>query len=577
MLLYEIHRDPKTGEEWIETELYGKELLTTYLLNKGTAFTQEERLSLGLLGKLPAKVETLDEQVKRAYRQFKKYRNNLQKHIYLNNMHDKNEVLFYKLVTENLVEMIPIIYTPVVGKAVREFSHEFRQPRGLYIAYPDKDNIEKILENRTHPEISIIVVTDGERVLGIGDQGVGAIDIPIAKLMLYTMCGGINPYHTLPIFLDVGTNNPELLKDPLYLGWRHPRIRGEEYDQFIDKFVKVIKKRMPNTFLHWEDFGRDNARRILERYRHELCTFNDDMQGTAVVTMSALLTAVKHLKIELTQQRIVIFGAGTAGVGIADRIVDSMMREGLSEMDARGRLWLIDRNGLLAKEMKDLMHFQLPYARNESKGELLEQVVKQIKPTVLIGCSAIGGAFTEEIVKTMAANCSNPIIFPLSNPNEQSEATPSDLLRWTNGRALIATGSPFGNECAQCNNAFSFPGVGLGLIASRAKFLTDNMLWEACLALSRYASNKGPQAFLLPTLMDAREVAQQIAVAIIEAARAENLAQVDANIPAIELVKNTLWEPYYRSIRPKASKNSNENSRNKDIGDRIDQPPISPG
>lgn len=272
MLKYEIHRDPQTGKEWIETTLRGKELLTTYLLNKGTAFTQQERCELGLLGKLPPRVETLEEQVRRAYRQYKKYKSDLQKHIYLNNLHDKNEILFYKLVNEYLVEMLPIIYTPVVGKAVQQFSHEFRQPRGLYIAFEDQDKIELILENRTHPEIAIIVVTDGERVLGIGDQGIGSIDIPIAKLMLYTMCGGINPYNTLPIVLDVGTNNPKLLRDPLYLGSRHPRIKGQAYDEFVEKFVSAVRKHMPNTFLHWEDFGRDNARRILERYRDQLCT-----------------------------------------------------------------------------------------------------------------------------------------------------------------------------------------------------------------------------------------------------------------------------------------------------------------
>jgi malate dehydrogenase (oxaloacetate-decarboxylating) len=551
MLHYEVHRDPKTGEEWIVTDLRGKELLITYLLNKGTAFTEEERHALGLLGKLPAKIETLDEQLQRAYRQYKKYKSDLQKHIYLNNLHDRNEILFYKLVNEHLVEMIPIIYTPVVGKAVKKFSHEFRQPRGLYIAFPDQDKMETILENRTHPEIAIIVVTDGERVLGIGDQGVGAIDIPIAKLMLYTMCGGINPYHTLPILLDVGTDNPKLLKDPLYLGWRHPRIRGEEYDKFIEKFVRMIQKHMPNTFLHWEDFGRDNARRILERYRNELCTFNDDMQGTAVVTISALLTAIKRINSKISDQKIVILGAGTAGVGIADRIVDSMVREGMSETDAQKRIWLVDKAGLLAKNMSDLLLFQLPYARDADGGLSLEQVVLKIKPTILIGCSAVGGAFSEKIIRTMAAHTPNPIIFPLSNPNEQSEATPTQLLEWTNNKALIATGSPFGGDIAQCNNAFSFPGVGLGLIASRAKYLTDNMLWEACQALSSCAPHDGPHVQLLPRLQDARFVAIKIAEAIVEAARQEGVAQIDPDIPASEAVKNLIWEPYYRPIRPK--------------------------
>lgn len=548
MLLYELHQDPMTGEEWIETDLKGKALLVTYLLNKGTAFTSAERYALGLLGKLPSKIETLDEQIVRAYHQYKKYKSDLQKHIYLNNLHDKNEVLFYKLVSDHLVEMIPILYTPSVGQAVKAFSHEFRQPRGLFISYQDQDNMDLILENRTHPELAVIVVTDGERVLGIGDQGVGAMGIPIAKLMLYTICGGINPYHTLPIMLDVGTNNPKLLEDPLYLGWRHPRIQGKEYDQFIEKFVRAIQRHFPNTFLHWEDFGRDNARRILERYRDQLCTFNDDMQGTSIVAVSAVLTAMVRLQQKLAFQRIVIFGAGTAGVGIADRLVDSLKHQGVPEDAAIAQIWLIDRDGLLVRDMPNLMPFQLPYAREEKPGLSLAAVVKKIKPTILIGCSAVGGAFTEEIVREMALHTPRPVIFPLSNPTEQSEATPADLLKWTAGKALIATGSPFGDTCAQCNNAFSFPGVGLGLIASRAKCLTDNMLWVACETLS-WAAPVGADAPLLPHLSEARSVAIKIAIAVVDKAREEGLARLDSDITSEEAVKKTLWEPYYREIR----------------------------
>ncbi len=550
MLLYELHQDPITKEEWIETDLQGKALLVTYLLNKGTAFTSAERYALGLLGKLPAKIETLDEQVVRAYHQYKKYKSDLQKHIYLNNLHDKNEVLFYKLVSVHLVEMIPILYTPSVGQAVKAFSHEFRQPRGLFISYQDQDNMDLILENRTHPELSVIVVTDGERVLGIGDQGVGAIGIPIAKLMLYTICGGINPYHALPIMLDVGTNNPKLLEDPLYLGWRHPRIQGKEYDQFIEKFVRAIQRHFPNTFLHWEDFGKDNARRILERYRDELCTFNDDMQGTSVAAVAAVLTAMDKLQQKLADQRIVIFGAGTAGVGIADRLVDSLKREGVLEDAAIAQIWLIDREGLLVRNMPNLMPFQLPYVREEKLGLSLEAVVKKIKPTILIGCSAVGGAFTEEIVREMVLHTPRPVIFPLSNPTEQSEATPADLLKWTAGKALIATGSPFGDVCAQCNNAFSFPGIGLGLIASRAKSLTDSILWTACKTLSS-AAPVGIDAPLLPHLSEARSVAIKIAIAVVDKAREEGLARLDSNITSEDAVKKTLWEPYYRTIRPR--------------------------
>jgi malate dehydrogenase (oxaloacetate-decarboxylating) len=550
VLLYEIHKNPITGEEWIETELHGKALLVTYLLNKGTAFTYEERRVLGLLGKLPAKIETLDEQILRAYHQYKKYRSDLQKHIYLNNLHDKNEILFYKLVSDHLVEMIPILYTPSVGKAVKAFSHEFRQPRGLFISYEDRENIDLILENRTHPELTVIVVTDGERVLGIGDQGVGAINIPIAKLMLYTICGGINPYHTLPIMLDVGTNNKKLLEDPLYLGWRHPRIQGAEYDDFIEKFVEAIQKHFPNTFLHWEDFGRDNARRILERYRNTLCTFNDDMQGTSIVAVSAILTAMDRIEQKLPEQRIVILGAGTAGVGIADRLVDSLQHHGVSEKEAREKIWLIDRDGLLVENMQGLASFQLPYVRKEKSGLMLAEVVKRVKPTILIGCSAVGGAFTEAIVREMALHIARPIILPLSNPTEQSEATPMDLLKWTENRALIATGSPFGDICAQCNNAFSFPGVGLGLIAGQVSFLTDGMLWAACEALS-HAAPVGKNAPLLPPLGEARAVALKIAVALVNKAREEGLSRLDPAISAEDAVKGELWEPYYRFIRKK--------------------------
>lgn len=551
MLNYDICRNPNTGEEWFETDLRGKDLLITYLLNKGTAFTYEERIALGLLGKLPARIESLEEQLERAYEQYKGLNNDLQKHIYLNNLQNENEILFYKLVIDHLEEMIPIIYTPVVSQAVQKFSQEYRQPRGLYISFPDQDQIPLILENRTHPEVSVIVVTDGERVLGIGDQGIGAIDISISKLMMYTMCGGIDPYHTLPIVLDVGTNNQALLNDPLYLGWRHPRIHGDEYDQFIEKFVNTVKIHMPNTFLHWEDFGRDNARRILDRYKTQLCTFNDDMQGSAVVTVAALLTAMKRIPARLCDQKVVIFGAGTAGVGIADHINDAMTREGLTEENARERIWLVDRNGLIGRDMQDLLPFQIPYAKTQGSGLLLEAVIQHVKPSILIGCSTVPGAFTENIVRTMTEYTPIPIIFPLSNPTELSEAVPEDLITWTKGKALIATGSPFGQGIAQCNNAFSFPGIGLGLIASRAQRLTNNMLWAGCLALSECAP-EGPNAPLLPVLKEARKAAIHIAKAIGHAAQLEGVSELPSSISIEKAIQETVWEPYYRAIRPRA-------------------------
>lgn len=550
MLDYIIRRDPKTNEEWIETELTGKALLSTFLLNKGTAFSYEERCELGLLGKLPQKIEILEEQVLRAYRQYKRYRSPLQKHIYLNNMHDKNEVLFYRLISEHIIEMLPIIYTPVVSLAVQSFSQEFRQPRGLYIAFPDQDKIKSILENRTHPEIKIIVVTDGERILGIGDQGIGGIDIPIAKLMLYTICGGVNPYFTLPIFLDAGTNNPKLLKDPLYLGWRHPRVTGKDYDEFVAKFVDGIKLHFPKAFLHWEDFGRDNAKRILDTYQDQLCTFNDDMQGTGVVTLAALMVAFKRLNQPFSQQRFVIFGGGTAGVGIADQITIALQHEGLTLNEARKRIWLIDKQGLLDRNMTNLTLSQMLYARESEGGLSLKEVVEKVHPTVLIGCSGMGGVFSESIVQTMAKYTERPIIFPLSNPTELSEANPADILNWTDGKAFVATGSPFGREFAQCNNLFAFPGIGLGLIAGQVRKLNQSILWRVVEILAESAPSD-PNGRLLPDLSETKQVAKRVAKAVIEQAKQEQLSDLNPLVDIDHIIDETFWEPYYRPIRLK--------------------------
>jgi malate dehydrogenase (oxaloacetate-decarboxylating) len=561
MLHYEIKIDPHTGEEWIETALRGKALLTTFLLNKGTAFSYEERCALGLLGKLPNKIEALEEQVRRAYRQYQKYTTNIQRNIYLNSLHDKSETLFYKLLSDHLEEMLPMVYTPAVGQAVKQFSHEFRQARGLYLSFPDAEKMDLMLQNRTNPDVEVIVVTDGERVLGLGDQGVGGMDIPIAKLMLYTGCAGINPYKTLPIMLDVGTNNPRLLRDPMYLGWRNPRIKGAQYDEFIDRFIQTVKKQLPGVLLHWEDFGRDNARRLLEKYRHTICSFNDDMQGTAVVTLSAILAGVRRSGLSLKEQRIVIFGAGTAGVGIADQILLAMQREGMSKKEAQARLWLVDKEGLLNSTMQ-LLDFQKIYVRDDVKPcKNLLEVVQLVKPSLLIGCSSVRGAFTEEIIKIMASNTKYPIVLPLSNPNEQSEAHPNDLLAWTQGQALIATGSPFKEivyqgkkvQVAQSNNALCFPGLGLGIVASRAKWVSDNMLWAAVQALTQYTllHAKGEEHRLLPPLKDARDVARHVAVAVAQAAREEGLAQLLPTETYDALIEKIMWEPYYRPIRIK--------------------------
>lgn len=554
----------ENGEKSILTSLQGKPLLFVPQLNKGTAFTENERITFNLLGKLPHRIETLEEQVTRSYQQYNSIKGNLQRNIFLNNLHDTNQVLFYKLVSTHLVEMLPTIYTPIVGRAVKQFSQEFRQPRGIYLSYPNAVHMKTILQNRSNPHIDIIVVTDGEGVLGIGDQGVGAMDIPIAKLMVYTLCGGIDPTRTLPIQLDVGTNNQTLLDDPLYLGWRHPRITGAEYDDFIRKFVSTVKSTFPHTFLHWEDFGRDNARRILKACREKLCTFNDDMQGTAVITLAAILAGIKAINSDLQEQRIVIFGAGTAGTGIADQICSAMEQAGLSKKEAQGRFWLLDRPGLLTENMDNLTTFQQPYVHSESSVahwdrqdrhsiQLLD-VIHNVKPTILIGCSAVANAFNEKIIKALCQYTPRPIILPLSNPTERCEAHPADLLAWSNGQALIATGSPFdpvtyGDKkvtIAQCNNALAFPGIGLAVILTHASYLSDTALWEAAQQISDAAPVLQTHlAPLLPTIQEAPVIAQQVAKAVGKAIVKEGHGVLPSLGNWEESIKKIQWRPSY--------------------------------
>jgi malate dehydrogenase (oxaloacetate-decarboxylating) len=564
MLDFKLHRDEHTGERYIETSLCGKPLLTTPQLNKGTAFTNEERKEFGLLGKLPHRVETLDEQVKRAYLQYSSYTTRLQQNIYLNNLHDKNQVLFYKLLHRHLGEMLPTIYTPIVGTAVKRFSLEYRQPRGLYIAHSDKNQIEEIIKNRSNPEIDVIVVTDGEGVLGIGDQGIGGMDIPVAKLMVYCLCGGIDPTRTLPVFLDAGTNNQDLLNDPMYLGCRHPRISGAAYDDFIASFVHEIHKQFPNAFLHWEDLGRGNARRILDQFQNELCTFNDDIQGTGAVTLAALLSACEVTGSKLQDQRIVVFGAGSAGTGISDQIIDLLVRDGLSIEEAHQRFWLIDRQGLLLSNDSDLTEAQKPYARdpheiakwhiNEKQHPSLTDTVRHVKPTILIGCSAQPGSFSQDIIETMTKTCARPIIFPLSNPDEKCEAKPADILTWSQGKALIATGTAFAPveyhnrmvQIAQCNNALVFPGIGLGVLAVNATKLTKEMILAAAEALCKFAPSKKDSFLpLLPSLDDAQAVAKAIAVAVAQSAIDSGYAQKNQDADLKKVVNELFWEPRY--------------------------------
>ncbi|KTD82398.1 NAD-dependent malic enzyme [Legionella waltersii] len=564
MLEFKLTRNSQTGELYLETSLCGKPLLTTPQLNKGTAFTQEERKEFGLLGKLPHRVETLDEQVKRAYLQFSSYTTLLQQNIYLNNLHDKNQIIFYKLLSRHVAEMLPIIYTPIVGTAVKRFSHEYRQPRGLYIAHSDKNLIQEIVENRSNPDIDLVVVTDGEGVLGIGDQGIGGMDIPVAKLMVYSLCGGIDPTRTLPVFLDVGTNNQDLLNDPMYLGCRHPRIKNAEYDEFIKAFVYEIHKQFPNAFLHWEDFGRGNARRILDQFQDELCTFNDDIQGTGAVTLAAILAACDVTGNQLHENRIVVFGAGSAGTGISDQLVDAMVKMGISASEAYQRFWLIDRQGLLLAKDSDLTDSQKPYAKhhedisswgiNDTNNPSLSEVIKQVKPTILIGCSSQTGAFSQDIIETMATHCDRPIVFPLSNPDEKCEAKPSDILNWTKGRALIATGTAFPAvefqnrmvQIAQCNNALVFPGIGLGVLAVSATRLTKEMILTAAETLSQFAPSKKDSFLpLLPSLDNAQTVAKEIAVAVAQCAINSGYAQKNTDADLQKLINDMFWEPRY--------------------------------
>jgi malate dehydrogenase (oxaloacetate-decarboxylating) len=562
MLDFKIVR--RAGQMTLQTSICGKPLLTTPQLNKSTAFSQREREAFQLLGKLPPRIETLEEQVIRAHKQYSAYSSELQRNIYLNNLHDTNQVLFYRLVSEHLADMLPTIYTPIVGTAVKEFSQEYREPRGLYITYEDIDIIEKLLQNRSNPEIDVIVVTDGEGVLGIGDQGVGGMDIPVAKLMVYALCGGIDPCRTLPIFLDVGTNNESLLNNPLYLGWRHPRIVGQEYDDFIHAFVQAVQKQFPEAFLHWEDFGAGNARRILQRFRDKLCTFNDDIQGTGAVTLAALMAAVNVTDTPLTQQRIVVFGAGSAGTGVADQICAALHQQGLSTEQAYQCFWLIDRQGLLMQDDDSLSPGQLAYARAreevadwqlaDSSQITLADVVANVKPTVLIGCSAVANAFTESIIKTMHQHVSRPIIFPLSNPTERCEAQPVHLLDWTDGQALIATGTAFDDvkykdrtyPIAQCNNALVFPGIGLGVLAIGAKRLTAEMIGQACLALSECSpTTEDPYAALLPSLNDAQAVAKHIAQAVAKEGIRQGVATKNQDRDLAEVIEEMFWYPHY--------------------------------
>jgi malate dehydrogenase (oxaloacetate-decarboxylating) len=542
-------------------------LLNSQGLNKGTAFTEEERDKLGLHGLLPPYIESLDEQVVRAYGAYKRKGEDLERHIYLRALQDTNEVLFYRLLLDHIEEMTPIVYTPVVALACQQFSHIYRRPRGLFISYPLRDSIPTLLKNRPNNDVDVIVVTDGERILGIGDQGVGGMGIPIGKLSLYTLIGGIRPERTLPIVLDVGTNNTERLNDPEYLGWRHERITNQDYFDFVDQFVQAVKQELPGACLQWEDFAMAHARPILRRYRDELLTFNDDIQGTSAVALGAVLAAIKVSGKSLKEQQIVMLGAGSAGIGVADGLREAMKGEGLSEHEARSHFWILDRGGLLHSGRKDLTPDQSGYAQpadrvsgwpRTSNGHIgLADVIGSIEATILIGLSTVGGAFSESIVREMARKVERPIIFPLSNPTDKSEAKADDLIRWTDGRALVATGSPFAPvsyagrtiPIAQCNNAYIFPAIGLGIVASGARRVTDAMMLAAARALAGNSpALKDASAPLLPPLTDIRRAAAQIAVAVGMEARKDGLAPKLAVDELRQRVTAAQWTPAYAAL-----------------------------
>lgn len=549
------------------TPYAGFTLLELPLLNKGSAFTEDERSNFNLHGLLPHVIETIEEQHQRSYQQYTAFNDDINKHIYLRNIQDTNETLFYHLIENHLSEMMPIIYTPTVGEACQRFSDIYRRHRGVFISYPDRGHIDDILQNVNKNNVKVIVITDGERILGLGDQGIGGMGIPIGKLSLYTACGGISPAYTLPITIDVGTNNPQLLNDPIYLGWNQPRISGDEYYSFVDDVLIAVKRRWPKALIQFEDFAQKNAMPLLEKYRDQYCCFNDDIQGTAAVSVGSLIAASRAAGKQLKDQTVAFLGAGSAGCGIAEQIVAQMMAEGLTDAEARARIFMVDRFGLITDNQPNLVDFQrklvqktetvAAWADVEGMISLLD-VVKNAKPTVLIGVSGQPGLFTEEIIRTLAANCEYPIVLPLSNPTSRVEAVPADIIQWTDGKALIATGSPFlpvthngkVHHISQCNNSYIFPGIGLGVIAAQATRVTDNMLMASSMALADCSPKlQNPDADLLPDLNDLQKVSKIIAFKVAQAAIADGVALPLSDELLLKSIEDNFWKPEYRRYK----------------------------
>lgn len=545
----------------------GPALLETPLLNKGSAFSERERKSFNLMGLLPPRYETIEEQVSRAYQQYKSFDEPINKHIYLRAIQDNNETLYFRLVQTHIEEMMPIIYTPTVGDACEMFSDIYRSSRGLFLSYRERHNLDDILRNVTKSKVKVIVVTDGERILGLGDQGIGGMGIPIGKLALYTACGGISPAYTLPITLDMGTNNEKLLNDPMYMGERHTRVDKETYDEFIELFMQAVKRRWPEAMVQFEDFAQPNAMPILNKYRHDYCCFNDDIQGTAAVALGTLLSACRLANKKLSQMHVAFVGGGSAGCGIAEMLIQQMVYEGLDDTAARQRVFMVDRHGLITSGMMGLMDFQEKLAQDGSAlsdwdiaGEYasLLEVVQQAKPDILIGVSGVAGLFTQEVIETMAKNHDLPIIFPLSNPSKRVEAHPKDVVEWTKGQVILATGSPFADveyngqvfPIAQCNNSYIFPGIGLGALVVKAKVISDEMLMASSNVLAEVSpiANTGKGA-LLPPITDIQDISKRIAFAVAKVAIAQGHALAVDDEILQQRIGKYFWTPKYREYK----------------------------
>jgi len=553
------------------TTLRGRQVLADPRINKGTAFSDAERRELGLIGLIPAGHLTLDQQAGRVYAQYLRQGSDLARNVLLNEVLDRNEVLFHRLLADHLSEMLPVVYTPTVGQAIVHYSQEYRRPRGVYLSVDHPELIEQSLRGAglEAGDVDLIVATDAGAILGIGDWGVGGMNIAVGKLAVYTAAGGIDPDRTVPVMLDVGTDRQTLLDDPLYIGNRHPRVQAADYDAFLDAFVTAVRKVFPRALLHWEDMGSANARRVLARYRDDLLSFNDDIQGTGAINLAAVLAAVRATGIQLPEHRFVIFGAGSAGTGIADQLSAALVVAGLSDEQARSRFWAVDRRGLIVAGDPDLTDGQRRYGRDRAEvadwqvdGQLggipLAEVVRRVHPTVLIGTSARPGAFSRDIIIEMALHADRPVILPMSNPTELAEATAADLIAWTGGRALVATGSPFepvdyqGTRyvIGQANNALIFPGLGLGAIASRAARITDGMLSAAAHAVAGLVDTSAPGTPLLPEVEALRETSLAVAVAVARAARADGVPERPLSGDVAGQVRKLMWQPAYRPVRP---------------------------